>query len=92
MNCEDELGINPLPRLISFMPSVAKLVLDRCVKREGHPECEDFAVTYTFKYMDPHPMSLCCKDRKAWYANVSTVYTLQNTCLFINHLGRPLLA
>ena len=71
MRCEDKHGINPFPRLVAFMPSVAQLVLDNCVKREGHPESPEFAVTYNFKYIDPHPMSLCCKKGKAWYVNVS---------------------
>ncbi|XP_067937028.1 transient receptor potential cation channel subfamily A member 1-like [Watersipora subatra] len=68
MDCVDEGGNNPLPRLIAFMPSIAKLVLDRCIQHEGSPEKEDFAVTYNFKYLDPSPLSHCCKDGKIWYA------------------------
>ncbi|XP_067935402.1 transient receptor potential cation channel subfamily A member 1-like isoform X2 [Watersipora subatra] len=68
MDCVDEGGNNPLPRLIAFMPSIAKLVLDRCIQHKGNPEKEDFAVTYNFKYMDPSPLSHCCKNGKAWYA------------------------
>ncbi|KAF6019803.1 hypothetical protein EB796_021893 [Bugula neritina] len=72
MNCKDSYGINPLPHLIAYMPSVANSVLDKCVIREGSPEDKDFAVTYDFSYLDPHPDDniLCTKRHgKAWFVN-----------------------
>jgi len=76
MNCKDSYGINPLPHLIAYMPSVANSVLDKCVIREGSPEDKDFAVTYDFSYLDPHPDDniLCTKRHgKAWFVNVSAI-------------------
>ena len=73
MSCLDKHGHNPLPMLIAFMPSVAAVVMDNCVTREGDIEDEDFTVTYNFKYLDPHPDSAVCrKGPKVWYCNVST--------------------
>ena len=72
MSCLDKHGHNPLPMLIAFMPSVAAVVMDNCVTREGDIEDEDFTVTYNFKYLDPHPDSAVCrKGPKVWYCNVS---------------------
>lgn len=78
MGCVNKKGINSFPSLVAFMPSVAKLVLNNCVTREGDPESKDFALTYNFKYIDPHPLSVACKNGKAWYVNVSIVIRFGN--------------
>lgn len=75
MSCLDKQGHNPLPMLIAFMPSVADLVMDNCIKPEGDVEDEEYQVTYNFKYIDPHPDSIVCqRGPKIWYCNVSSTF------------------
>lgn len=76
MDCLDNRGRNPLPRLIAFLPSVATVVLDRCISRHGDPEDENYSITYDFKYIDIDPDSNTCRRGKVWYTNVRTISTL----------------
>lgn len=71
MSCQDENGRSPLPKLIVFLPTVAELVLDRCITYSGDPSFEEYAITYNFKYIDIDPDAPICKKSKVWYVNVS---------------------
>ena len=71
MACLDSNHHNPLPRMIAYLPSVAELVLDKCIVTDGDPDSDDYSVTYNFEYVDIHPDSEAMNGTKVWYAKVS---------------------
>ncbi|XP_022804425.1 transient receptor potential cation channel subfamily A member 1-like isoform X2 [Stylophora pistillata] len=65
--CDERSNFIPLKSLIETFPSVAKVVMDKCIQNSYHLQTdEDYSLTYDFEYVNPDPSLL--SDGRVFFA------------------------